>query len=160
MKRYLTLVLTAVLLGLPMISFAATAVAPSGTTAPAAVTKADLDAVSAKVDTAVKTVTDTLTPTISAAKSAGDTAWMLTSAALVLLMTVPGLALFYGGMVRKKNILSTIYYSLGAAVVVSILWVVIQYSLAFGKDVGGVIGNLDKMFMHGVDPTSMWLTIP
>ena len=64
--------------------------------------------------------------------NSGDTAWVLTSAALVLLMTVPALALFYGGMVRKKNILSTIAYSLACAIIVSILWVTVQYSMVFG----------------------------
>lgn len=72
--------------------------------------------------------------------SAGDTSWILTSSALVLLMTIPGLALFYVGMVRKKNILSTFYYSFAAALIVSALWVIIQYALAFGNDIGGWIG--------------------
>ena len=62
----------------------------------------------------------------------GDTAWILMSSAMVLLMTMPALGLFYGGMVRKKNILSTFYYSFGAAIIVSILWVVCLYSLSFG----------------------------
>src|SRR5213595_502115 len=63
--------------------------------------------------------------------SSGDTAWMLTSTALVLLMTLPGLALFYGGMVRKKNLLSTMAQSFAIACLVTVLWVVIGYSLAF-----------------------------
>jgi Amt family ammonium transporter len=89
----------------------------------------------------------------------GNTAWLLISTALVLLMTVPGLALFYGGLVRKKNILSTIGYSLGAAIIVTILWTVVQYSLAFSGDVGGIIGNLDKVFLKGAsDPNALWGT--
>ena len=94
--------------------------------------------------------------------NAGDTAWMLTSSALVLLMTVPGLALFYGGIVRKKNILSTIYFSLSSAIIVSLLWVVAQYSLIFNGDHGGIIGNLHKMFFHHVAMNSVFgtLTIP
>ncbi len=86
----------------------------------------------------------------------GDSAWLLTSSALVLLMTMPGLALFYGGMVRKKNILSTMYYSFAAAVIVSALWVIVQYSLSFGGDTGGIIGNLDKIFFKGVTRNSVW----
>src|SRR5690348_3045837 len=66
--------------------------------------------------------------------STGDTAWMLTATALVLLMTLPGLALFYGGMVRKKNLLSTMAQSFAIACLVTVLWVVIGYSLAFTED--------------------------
>ncbi|HCC53583.1 MAG TPA: ammonia channel protein, partial [Desulfobulbaceae bacterium] len=72
----------------------------------------------------------------------GDTAFMLIATALVMLMT-PGLALFYGGMVRSKNVLSTILQSFVCLGVVSIIWVIYGYSLAFGPDVGGLIGNLD-----------------
>ncbi len=74
----------------------------------------------------------------------GDTAWMLTSSALVLLMTVPGLALFYGGLVRSKNVLSTLMHSFFCAAMISVLWVLFGYSLAFGPDkAGGLIGGLD-----------------
>ena len=61
----------------------------------------------------------------------GDTAWMLTSSALVLMMTIPGLGLFYGGMVRKKNVLATLAQSFGATALITVLWMVIGYSLAF-----------------------------
>src|SRR5262245_43567098 len=61
----------------------------------------------------------------------GDTAWMLTSTALVLLMTIPGLALFYGGMVRKKNVLATVGQAFGATCIITVLWMVIGYSIAF-----------------------------
>src|SRR5262249_44899757 len=61
----------------------------------------------------------------------GDTAWMLTSSALVLLMTIPGLALFYGGMVRKKNVLATLAQSFGATCIITVLWMIIGYSIAF-----------------------------
>src|SRR6202042_882806 len=67
------------------------------------------------------------------AQSAGDNAWMLVSAALVLMMTGPGLALFYGGLVRRKNVLSTMMHSFVLMAVVSILWAVIGYSVAFGE---------------------------
>src|SRR5213076_643553 len=72
--------------------------------------------------------------------NAGDTAWLLVCSALVLLMT-PALALFYGGMVRKKNVLSTLMHSLSAIPVISVVWAVCGYSLAFGKSHGGWIGT-------------------
>ncbi len=80
----------------------------------------------------------------------GDTAWVLTSSALVLAMTMPGLALFYGGLVRSKNVLGTLVQTLAILALVSLIWVVFGYSLAFGPDVGGVIGNLDWMLLSGV----------
>src|SRR6202795_2858868 len=63
--------------------------------------------------------------------NSGDTAWMITSSALVLMMTIPGLALFYGGMVRKKNILATLAQSFGATCVITVLWMIVGYSIAF-----------------------------
>src|SRR6266404_6523405 len=63
--------------------------------------------------------------------NSGDTAWMLTSSALVLMMTIPGLALFYGGMVRKKNVLATLAQSFGATCIITVLWMIIGYSIAF-----------------------------
>ncbi len=80
----------------------------------------------------------------------GDTAWMLTSTALVLLMTIPGLALFYGGLVRSKNILSVLMHSLFCAALVSVLWVVIGYSIAFGSTKGGWCGGLDFVMLKDV----------
>jgi ammonium transporter, Amt family len=79
----------------------------------------------------------------------GDTAWMLTSAALVLLMT-PGLALFYGGMVRTKNVLSTIMHSFIIIALITVQWVLFGYSLAFGPDVGGILGDLSWVGLKGV----------
>ncbi|MBS2013200.1 MAG: ammonium transporter [Deltaproteobacteria bacterium] len=90
--------------------------------------------------------------------NAGDTAWLLVSAALVLLMT-PALALFYGGMVRKKNVLSTIMHSLTAIPIVTLVWVVFGYSLAFGPTRGGVIGSLSMVGLTGLD-TSLHGTVP
>jgi Amt family ammonium transporter len=81
----------------------------------------------------------------------GDTAWVLTSAALVMFMT-PGLALFYGGLVRSKNVLGTIMHSFIALGIVSVLWVVIGYTLAFGKDTGSLIGGLEFLGFSGVGP--------
>src|SRR6476620_5557803 len=75
---------------------------------------------------------------------AGDTAWLLISTALVLLMT-PALALFYGGMVRKKNVLSTLMHSFSALPIVSVLWALFGYSLAFGPSHGGLIGSFSHV---------------
>jgi Amt family ammonium transporter len=79
----------------------------------------------------------------------GDTAWILISTALVMLMT-PGLAMFYGGMVRRKNLLSTMMMSFSALALVGVLWVLFGYSLGFGPDIGGVIGGLDFLGLNGV----------
>jgi len=83
------------------------------------------------------------------AQSAGDNAWMLVSAALVLLMTGPGLALFYGGLVRRKNILSTMMQSFAMMSLVTILWAVAGYSLAFGHG-NPFIGGFEHLFLRGV----------
>ena len=80
----------------------------------------------------------------------GDTAWMLTSTALVLMMTIPGLALFYGGLVRSKNVLSTIMHSFFCAALISVTWVLFGYSLAFGPTHGGLIGGLDFVGLNGI----------
>ena len=85
----------------------------------------------------------------ASAINSGDTAWILISTALVMLMT-PGLAMFYGGMVRKKNVLGTIMHSFIAIALVSVQWVLFGYSLAFGPDVKGWIGNLDWAGLSGV----------
>jgi Amt family ammonium transporter len=79
----------------------------------------------------------------------GDTAWMLTSTALVLMMTIPGLALFYGGMVRKKNVLATIAQSFAVVCLVSVLWLVIGYSLAFTAG-STILGGVSRVFMAGM----------
>ena len=81
--------------------------------------------------------------------NAGDTAWMLTSTALVLLMTIPGVALFYGGMVRKKNVLSVVMHVFATTCLITVVWVVIGYSLAFTGD-NNWIGGASKAFLKGV----------
>jgi Amt family ammonium transporter len=83
------------------------------------------------------------------ARSAGDNAWMLTSSALVLFMTAPGLALFYGGLVRKKNVLATMMHSFAMMAIVTVLWVLVGYSLCFAPG-NAVIGGLQHAFLHGV----------
>ena len=89
----------------------------------------------------------------------GDTSWILVSTALVLLMTIPGLALFYGGMVRKKNVLSTMMFSLSAAILVSLLWVIAGYSIAF-SGTGAFFGDLSKAMLNGVAFDALSGTIP
>jgi Amt family ammonium transporter len=93
------------------------------------------------------------------AVNTGDTAWLLISTALVMLMT-PAVAFFYGGMVRRKNILSTVMMSFSILAMVSILWVLYGYTLSFGPDAGGVIGNLSWIGLTGVgqEPSSVYAT--
>ncbi len=86
---------------------------------------------------------------IAKAQSAGDNAWMLTSAALVLMMSGPGLALFYGGLVRKKNILGMMMQTFAMMAVITVLWALVTYSLAFGTG-NAFIGGLHNVFLHGV----------
>src|SRR5437660_2133983 len=85
----------------------------------------------------------------TAAQSAGDNAWMLVSAALVLMMTGPGLALFYGGLVRRKNTLAIMMQSFAMMALITVLWALVGYSLAFGGS-GPVIGDFGHAFLRGV----------
>ena len=119
-------------LALPMLLLAGVAFAQ--TTAPEAAAVVPAAAEAAKIDS-------------------GDTAWMLTSTALVLMMTIPGLALFYAGMVRKKNILATLMQSFAVCCLVTITWMVAGYSLAFTNGTGATapyIGDLSRMFLNGI----------
>ncbi len=95
----------------------------------------------------------------SATPDSGDTAWILTATCLVLLMTIPGLALFYGGLVRKKNVLSTLMQSFSACCLVTLLWVAVGYSLAFSGQ-GAWLGNGAKFFMSGMSKDGLTGTIP
>ncbi|MEI6148332.1 MAG: ammonium transporter [bacterium] len=97
------------------------------------------------------------------AVNTGDTAWVLVSTALVMLMTIPGLALFYGGLVRKKNVLSVLMQCFFLMCAVSLQWVIFGYSLSFGPDVKGLLGNLDWAFLKnvGLEPNADYAgTIP
>src|ERR1700683_2363300 len=100
--------------------------------------------------------------------NSGDTAWMLTSVAIVLMMTIPGLALFYGGMVRKKNVGDTVMTSFAVTCLISVLWLIFTYSLAFRAGTP-FIGGLDRAFLQGIvsdiskgigNPNSLAPTIP
>jgi len=101
------------------------------------------------------------TAAIASAQTAGDNAWMLVSAALVLMMSGPGLALFYGGLVRKKNVLGTMMQTFAMMAVITVLWALVTYSLAFGSG-NAFIGGLHNVFLRGVglDPSPYAPTIP
>lgn len=98
------------------------------------------------------------TPTLDT----GDTAWMLTSTVIVLMMTIPGLALFYGGMVRKKNVLATVMQSFAAACLLSVIWMIAGYSIAFGDGgaLNAYVGGLEKMFLVHLTKGGLQGTIP
>jgi len=95
-----------------------------------------------------------------ASLNSGDTAWMIVSTALVMMMTPAGLALFYGGMSRYKNLLNTLAMTFVAYCLTSVVWVMWGYSLAFGPDKAGIIGGLDLLFFAGITPSSLEGTIP
>jgi len=100
---------------------------------------------------------------IAAEPSGGDTAWMLTSTALVLFMTLPGLSLFYGGLVRSRNVLSILMQCFAITCMVSIIWMVFGYSLALnpaGADASPWLGGLDRIFLAGVTASSLHGSIP
>ncbi len=153
MKKYLaSIALSLVMLGSPLAAWAQTTTAPAATASAAAAPAAPAAPVAAA----------------SAAKNpgafinSGDNAWMLASTALVLMMTIPGLALFYGGMVRKKNVLATLMQSFAITCLVTVLWMVIGYSLAFTNGTG-FIGGLSRVFLSGMGldaATSLAPTIP
>jgi Amt family ammonium transporter len=140
----LTGALAAALLGLMLSAATVNAWADEAPAAPAAAaTDASAPAPAAAAPTE---------PTIVKASqiNSGDTAWMLTSTALVLMMTIPGLALFYAGMVRKKNVLATLMQSFAITCLVSILWWIVGYSLAFTPGSGPFLGGFTRVFMNGI----------
>src|SRR5690606_31535877 len=95
------------------------------------------------------------TPTLDS----GDTAWMLTSTMLVILMTLPGLALFYGGLTRSKNMLSVLMHVMSIFALITVLWAIYGYSLAFSG--GGLFyGDFGKLFLKGITPDTLSGTIP
>jgi len=126
------------------VALAQTAPAPAATTAPAVTPP----------PAAATATPATPAPAKPPAYNSGDTAWMLTSTALVLMMTIPGLALFYAGMVRKKNILATLMQSFAITCLISIVWTVIGYSEAFTGGTGATaqyIGDMSRFMLHGME---------
>jgi Amt family ammonium transporter len=103
-----------------------------------------------------------MTAGAATALDTGDTAWMLTATALVLFMTLPGLALFYGGLVRARNVLSVLMQCVAITCVVTVLWVLAGYSLAFtdGGSLNGLVGGTGRLFLAGIGPGSLQGTIP
>ena len=98
-------------------------------------------------------------PSWKSVLDSGDTAWMITATALVLFMTIPGLALFYGGLVRAKNILSVLMQCFTITALMTILWVVAGYTISFGEG-GAFMGGFGKAFLNGVGPDALSGTIP
>ncbi|WP_430691516.1 ammonium transporter [Mesorhizobium vachelliae] len=118
-----------------------------------------LSTVAALAQTAAPAATTTApAPAPTPVLDSGNTAWMLTSTALVLMMTIPGLALFYGGMVRKKNVLATIMQSFAITCLVTVLWFMFGYSLAFsdGGSMNAYLGGFSKFFHHGITVSTLW----
>ncbi len=117
-----------------------------------------------KTPTLISTALLTLLPTSGFAAEAqvdgANTAWILTATALVLFMTVPGLSLFYAGLVRSKNVLSVLMQCFSIAALVSVIWLVAGYSISFGPAESGFWGGLDKAFLNGVTQHSIWGDIP
>jgi len=149
MKKFLTLIglVTALAAAVPQISLAADA-------APERSVTERLEDLEAYVNNGAR-ITNTNAPSKVAGPGPGHNAWQMTSTALVLFMTLPGLALFYGGLTRKKNVLSVMAQCLGIAGMVTLLWWFAGYSLSFsggGESIKGILGNGANMFLNGVDP--------
>ena len=149
MKRLISAFALLGILGLGGIAFAEDAPAPAPTAAaPTAAAPAAAPAADATPAPAAAPAAAAPAPTPQKLDT-GNTAWMLTSTALVLFMTIPGLALFYGGMVRKKNVLATMMQSFGITALITILWMVAGYSLAF-REGNPFLGGMDRLFLGGM----------
>jgi Amt family ammonium transporter len=134
----------------PDASAAATASAPAADASAPAATAASAPDASAAAAAAAPAAPTAPFSVDSSKINSGDTAWMLTSTALVLMMTIPGLALFYAGMVRKKNVLATLMQSFAITCLVTALWWIIGYSLAFTRGSTAFLGGFSRLFLNGV----------
>jgi len=149
MKKMLSMLAVLGMLGFSGLTLAEEAAAPAATvTPPVAAAPAATPAVAPVTAPAAAPA-----PVVQKLDS-GNTAWMLTSTALVLFMTIPGLALFYGGMVRKKNVLATLMQSFSITALITVIWMVAGYSLAF-RPGGAWLGGLDRLFLNGMDVNAM-----
>jgi Amt family ammonium transporter len=167
-QRLAGLAIAAMIVGAPLAAFAQNAT-NEASNAPAAVANAAdanaTNATNAAAPPAAAASVDSTQSYPKDANNAGDDAWMLTSSVLVLMMTIPGLALFYAGMVRKKNVLATLAQSFGATAVITVLWMIIGYSLAF-RGTGKYIGDLSYLFLSplngdiNISNTDLAPTIP
>jgi Amt family ammonium transporter len=153
MKKLLSMIALLGMLGMGGMALADD-VAPAVESQPAVAAAQEAPAPVAAAPAPAEAAAPVAAPVPEARLDAGNTAWMLTSTALVLFMTIPGLALFYGGMVRKKNVLAIMMQSFAITALMSILWMVVGYSLAFTPG-SGFIGGLDKMFLAGVDVNAL-----
>src|ERR1700680_573279 len=145
--------LAATVLALVLSAGSVSALADEAPAAPAAAASTGAPAAAARTDAAAAPAAAAPTePTIVKFSdiNSGDTAWMLTSTALVLMMTIPGLALFYAGMVRKKNVLATLMQSFAITCLVTILWWVLGYSIAFTPGSSSYLGGFNRLFLNGV----------
>ena len=151
---FITLLLAAITVLAPFTALAEEAGQPAAT--PAAVAPAtDVAPAPAAPPTAEAAAPQNADPVLNT----GDTAWMLVSSALVLLM-LPGLALFYGGMVRSKNVLSTMMHSFVVMGLIAVQWVAVGYTIGFGNDIGGLVGGFNKLMLNGITIDTLSNTIP
>ncbi|MGH8494233.1 MAG: ammonium transporter [Moraxellaceae bacterium] len=174
-KMFCALMMGASLLVMAPVHAEDLAIPPAATAAEIATT-AEIEAVApdpALADSRITTTTTTTVTTTTTSREplaaavadaepkidSGNTAWMLASTALVLLMTIPGLALFYGGMVRKKNVLATMMQSFAITALITVLWTVVGYSLAFSEG-SPYVGGLGKMFLKGIGVNTVIGSIP
>ena len=130
----------------------------AGTAVPGSIVKRII-AVAAAIGAMLAVPATALAQEATDALDSGDTAWMLTSTALVLLMTVPGVAMFYGGMVRKKNTLTIIMQVFATTCVATVVWMIVAYSLAFSGG-GNYLGDLERLFLSGMTSDAVSGTIP
>ena len=153
MKKMLAIMLTALSLGISGLAAAADTPADAAPVATVAAPATDA-AVAAPAPEAAAPVAEAAAPEVKPEVHKGDVAWMMTSTLLVILMTVPGLALFYGGLVRAKNMLSVLMQVLMVFSLICVLWAIYGYSLAFGGE-GLIIGPMSKLFLSGVTIESL-----
>lgn len=150
-KRILSLLGVGIVLAMVATGLAADATAPTRADPDLAQRIADLEAYVANTARGADAADAKVGSRLLGASGPGHNAWMMTSSALVLFMTLPGLALFYGGLVRRKNVLSVLAQCLGIAGLVTLLWWLCGYSLVFADGSGPIIGNLKFAFLSGVD---------
>ncbi len=157
-------ILISLALGWSLLGFATLATAQTAAPAPVAIASEAAAAAAAVSPDATAVAAPSAAPAAVAAPvvaapvpNKGDTAWMTVATALVIFMTLPGLALFYGGLVRSKNMLSVLMQVFVVTALIYVLWVIYGYTLAFGGD-GAFIGTLDKLFLKGITPDSVAAT--
>ena len=154
MKKLLSILAASAVLGLAALSFSAPVLAQTAASAPAAEASAPAAAASAAAAAAAPADAASAPAAAAPVPNKGDVAWMLVSTLLVIMMAIPGLALFYGGLVRSKNMLSVLMQVFVVFSLIAVLWVVYGYSLAFTEG-NAFIGGLDRLFLKGVfDPAT------